>query len=280
MRIIALLLLTVIPFSCDKISAKEQPKFEKITSDENLKKGKITILGTFHFANTTDYSAIIIDDLNSKRRQTELETLVENLAKFKPTKILVEREPTLTDTLSRDLISFKNGNYELPNNEAYQIGFRLAKKLDLNKIYGIDYYLELGDEELVKYLNDNDLMGKFANILESANVWASKETKYLKNHTLGESLVNLNSSESDNFNRNLYLDGILSIAEKGNSPASDYVSNWYKRNIFIKKNIDDLIDENDRVLVIIGAGHSSILKDFYRNSKEVEYVDLINISEK
>jgi len=93
-------------------------------------------------------------------------------------------------------------------------------------------------------------------------------------------LANLNSSESDNFNRNLYLDGILSIAEKGNSPASDYVSNWYKRNIFIKKNIDDLIDENDRVLVIIGAGHSSILKDFYRNSKEVEYVDLINISEK
>ncbi|GFD77102.1 hypothetical protein KUL113_65220 [Tenacibaculum sp. KUL113] len=280
MRITVLFLLAIMLFSCESIIQKEQSKPKKIALKEDLKKGKISILGTFHFANTTDYSAIIIEDLNSSKRQLELKKLVENLAKFKPTKILVEREPILTDSLSKKLIDFKKGKYDLPNNELYQIGFRLAKKLNLNKIYGIDYHLELGDTELIEYLNEKKLMEEFANTLKSAKVWASKETEYLKTHTLGESLANLNTSESDNFNRNLYLDGILNISKNGNSPASDYVSNWYKRNIYIKKNIDDLINENDRVLVIIGAGHSAILKDFYRSSKNTEYVDLTNIGEK
>uniref|UniRef100_A0AB33KZV3 TraB/GumN family protein n=1 Tax=Tenacibaculum sp. Pbs-1 TaxID=3238748 RepID=A0AB33KZV3_9FLAO len=157
MRITVLFLLTIMLFSCESITQKEQSKPKKIALKEDLKKGKISILGTFHFANTTDYSAIIIEDLNSSKRQLELKKLVENLAKFKPTKILVEREPILTDSLSKKLIDFKKGKYELPNNELYQIGFRLAKELNLNKIYGIDYHLELGDTELIEYLNEKNL---------------------------------------------------------------------------------------------------------------------------
>jgi len=280
MKQILLSLSTLLLFSCKSTTQKEQSTFTRTATKEHFKKGKISILGTFHFANTSDYSAIIIEDLNSQKRQMEVTRLVNNLAKFKPTKILVEREPVLTDSLSNKLIDFKKGQYELPDNELYQIGFRLAKQLNLNKIYGIDYHLGLGDAELIQYLNKEERMDAFSNTLESARNWASKETEYLRTHTLGESLAKLNTSTSDNFNRNLYLDNILNISKHGNSPASDYVSNWYKRNIYIKKNIDDLIGKNDRVLVIIGAGHSAILKSFYRSSTSTEYVDLTNIAEK
>lgn len=67
------------------------------------------MLGTFHFTNTSDYSAIVIDDLDSEKRQSEL----ENLAKFKPTKILAERETSFTDTLVKRLADYKKGNDKL-----------------------------------------------------------------------------------------------------------------------------------------------------------------------
>jgi len=275
-----LLFLAIVVFSCkqtEKTGQKENGEINKnLNSENNI--SKITILGTFHFGNTTDYAEIVIDDLHSEKRQMELENLVENLAKFKPTKILVEREPSFTDTLTQRLAEYKKGNYKLPENEIYQLGFRLAKKLELDTIYGIDHQMGLGDEELGGYLKENGLMNKFAETLKLSEEWAKKQTEYLKNKTITESLANLNKKETDNFNRNLYVDGILNIAENGNSPASDYVANWYKRNIYIKKNIDDLIGKNDRVLVIIGAGHSAILKDFYRNSEKVEYVELNNIA--
>lgn len=235
---------------------------------------QICILGTFHFANTTDYSAIVVDSLSSERRQKEIKEIVSNLIEFSPTKILVERMPEFSDTLNQRLESFKKGEFKLPNNELYQIGFRLAKELNHNRIYGIDYEMGLGDEELIDYLTKENLMIKFQSTIGIAKEWANTHSKFLKENSLNEMLTILNSNDSENFNKNLYLDKILGITDKGNSPASEYVSNWWKRNIFIKKNIDDLISDSDRILVIIGAGHSSILKDFYRNSDAVNHVEI------
>lgn len=251
----------------------KQPKVNLDYQDQsNLP--QISILGTFHFSNTTDYSAIIIDSLDSRKRQQEIKDIVSRLIKFKPTKVLVEREPTYADTLNQRLAAFKAEKYTLPSNELYQIGFRIARQLDHSHIYGIDYKLDLGDEELVDYLSREQLIDQFQSIINSAQSWANTHSEYLKKHTIGETLILLNNKDSEIFNKALYLDNILNITELGNSPASDYVANWWKRNIYIKKNIDDLISETDRVLVIIGAGHSSLLKEFYKNSLKVQYIDI------
>ncbi|MFD0962817.1 DUF5694 domain-containing protein [Pseudofulvibacter geojedonensis] len=273
-----LILLFILIVSC-KQDVKIDLEKNNYIEVKKEKLPQISILGTFHFANTSDYSAIVIEDLDTQKRQSELNNLVDNLSKFRPTKILVEREPSFTDTLTLRLKEYKNGNYVLPKNELYQLGFRLAKKLDLDTIFGVDHQMGLGDQELVTFLQENQLMENFSEIIQAAKVWANQETEYLKTHTLGQTLENLNGLKSDKFNRNLYLESILNVTDKGNSPASNYVSNWYKRNIFIKKNIDDLIEENDRILLIIGAGHSSILKDFYRGSSKVNYVELNNLTE-
>ena len=279
-KTLLLFLSFIFTLSCNQKKKKELNENELTIHKKENKFAKISILGTFHFGNTSDYSSIVIEDLDSENRQLELDNLVEKLAKFKPTKILVEREPSYTDTLTQRLTEYKNGNFKLPNNEIYQLGFRLAKKLELDTIYGIDHQMGLGDQDLVEFLQNNQLMEKFSEIVKTAQDWANQETKFLKSHTLGESLERLNTSKSDDFNRSMYIDKILNITKSGNSPASDYVSKWYKRNIYIKKNIDDLIEKNDRVLVIIGAGHSAILKDFYKGSEKFEYVEISNIDKK
>lgn len=45
-------------------------------------------------------------------------------------------------------------------------------------------------------------------------------------------------------------------------------------------NIDKWIDSNDRVLVIVGAAHRAVLKDFYEDRTDVEYLEITNFLKK
>lgn len=55
---------------------------------------------------------------------------------------------------------------------------------------------------------------------------------------------------------------------------------WINRNLRIFKNIKDIdYEENDRILVLFGAGHISILRYFFECSPEFELVDFNKLVE-
>ena len=39
-------------------------------------------------------------------------------------------------------------------------------------------------------------------------------------------------------------------------------------------NIDSITESGDRILVLFGQGHTSILKGFYENRSDVKYIDI------
>lgn len=274
-KICILIGVVTLIFSCknEKQTITEEKTVSPISEISN-KQPVIAILGTFHFANTSDYSAIVLEDGFSPKRQKEMKEIVAQLAMYRPTKILVEREPSYTDTLNLQFSKYLNNEFELPINELYQIGFRLAKKLGHKKLYGIDKHMNLGDEDLVAHLNKHGLMDSFSTTIKNASTYGKKHTAYLKEHSIGKTLITINTKEGEDFNRNLYLDHILTSSELENAPSITYVTNWYKRNIHIKHNIDRITEKKDRILVIIGAGHSAILNDFYRNSNVIQYAEI------
>ena len=56
--------------------------------------------------------------------------------------------------------------------------------------------------------------------------------------------------------------------------GADLLTNWYKRNIRIFTNLNRIIESpTDRVLLIIGSGHSKILRDFAIDSPKTCLVD-------
>lgn len=139
-------------------SCKEQGNLEK--ENTNLKekntdtlsdpmefigkhKPKATVLGVFHFNNPglDDYKPKYGVDIFSSKRQAELANLIENVAEYNPTKILVEVARKESDSLlNHKYTNYLNGTFDISDkaDEIYQIGFRLAKKLGHDRIYASD----------------------------------------------------------------------------------------------------------------------------------------------
>ena len=74
-----------------------------------------------------------------------LEKIVSKIAKFQPDAIMVELTPEEQHWAHSLYKLYQNDQFDLKNFEygasgIYQIGFRLTKHLNLNHVYGIDFY--------------------------------------------------------------------------------------------------------------------------------------------
>lgn len=267
MKKIALTLTTVIfLFGFQKVYAQHANSTDTLP--------KIAILGTFHFAGTNDLAATTIDSIFSEKRQQELEDLTDKISRYQPTKILIEWEPKYKTETDEELNDYLEGNFTLKKNEVYQIGFRLAEKTGIKELYPIDYPMNLGDSLLEEYIVRKELLNDFQEFMINLQNYSQQESEYLKNNTLLDYFKKFNSDEADNWNRNLYLEALPKLSNETANPILEFASNWYKRNIFIMGEIDNVIEKDDRILVLIGSGHRAILKELYSNRSNVEYVEI------
>jgi hypothetical protein len=102
------------------------------------KKPAVLVLATYHMHNPgRDVINVQSDDVLTEKRQREIREFVNLLKRFKPTKIAVEM-PFGSGKLDEQYGRYLRGEYQLTRNEIDQIGFRLAKELNHQKIYGAD----------------------------------------------------------------------------------------------------------------------------------------------
>ncbi|MEM6699155.1 MAG: hypothetical protein AAF599_12205, partial [Bacteroidota bacterium] len=83
-------------------------------------KPTIAFLGTFHFAGSNDVLSLKIDDLTTDKRQGEIKDLVNALAAYEPTKIILEY-PYGDLELDSLYQSYLNGKHTLTINERQQL---------------------------------------------------------------------------------------------------------------------------------------------------------------
>ena len=101
---------------------------------------QVMVLGTFHFTGGgQDYVNSEVDDYLAPARQAEIEAVVERLAEFNPTRIVVELDPEAEDRFNAQYDAYRRGEHELTVNERQQIGMRLAARLGHDRHYAADY---------------------------------------------------------------------------------------------------------------------------------------------
>lgn len=238
-------------------------------------KTPIALLGVYHFSNPNlDQFNVKSDNVLSEKRQKELEALVKELARFKPTHIALEFNKN-DSALDKRYQEYLKGKYQLGPGESEQIGFRLARMLGHQHIYPVD------EPSIQLDFNPGELAAEFSPLLQQLSEYGNKVigqiNKWVQEKSIGGVLSQLNTPELDKLNIDLYYRFLLPIGKGNTQPGLEGVTSWYKRNLFILKHIKELIDidkPETRVLVIFGQGHTAMLKQFLQYSTEFDLVDI------
>src|SRR5262249_46910663 len=105
-------------------------------------KAQVMFLGVYHFANPNlDVVKSNFPDHLSEKKQQEIGEVLDLLAKFNPTKIVVEAPPEQT-SVQTNYQAYLKGEYKLRANEIEQIGYRLAQRLGHKQVYPADHRLD------------------------------------------------------------------------------------------------------------------------------------------
>lgn len=232
---------------------------------------QVLILGTYHMGGSTDYVQTSTDDVLSPRRQREIEALVDALAAFRPTRIMVEAPVALDSALNARYRRYAGGQDSLRRNEIDQIGFRLAKRLGHARLYAIDYSQDEDVGSVVGWAaqhGDTEFVGMVQGF--AARMQARSDSLYAL--TLTEHLRRLNSPAEDAMGQSAYL-RMARVGADSTYIGANVVAGRYARNLKIFANLARLAQPGDRVLVIYGASHGKLLRDFVRESSDLELVD-------
>src|SRR5262245_54059158 len=90
---------------------------------------RLLVVGTFHMeSDGSDMLQVTAPDVTTPARQREIDELVALLARFRPTKIAVER-PFGSTATREHYRRYLAGDDPLTRNEVDQLGFRLAKAM-------------------------------------------------------------------------------------------------------------------------------------------------------
>ena len=236
---------------------------------------KIEVLnfGTFHMSYTPDAHKVEFDEKDQKNRK-ETYQVAKLLADFKPTIICVEIIPEKNEELNGDYSSFikDKGHKAKFGGEIAIIAYEVGKLAGVKKIYGIDeqqtaaynYNIANELENQVDSVTYKSYMGKIMqefthidklSILEKLKVFNQKETL--------QKFINVNA------------DILTYSSTKGNFEGADEASKFYRRNLRIFSNLNQIpVTGQDRILLITGATHAAFLGELLQRSPKYKLVEV------
>ncbi|RAJ02422.1 hypothetical protein LX64_03436 [Chitinophaga skermanii] len=243
-------------------------------------KTKILLIGTIHFETPhTDEFELKTDNFLSPKRQLELEALTDILKRTNADKVMIEKPLKQQGTIDSLYNAYAQNKYKLTLSEREQIGFRLAKKLNLQHINCIDaFYGMTRDSLLGVTAKEKNQLYLFNDLKTHGNELLKEIDSVLKRNSITEVLKFINTKELLQKNLAIYLQYIVKIGAGDNYIGAEAVSEWYLRNLAIYSNIITQINANDKYVVLIfGQGHIPILKHLLQNNNDFELVEVNSV---
>jgi hypothetical protein len=235
---------------------------------------QVLILGAFHFANpNADYAKFEGIDVLTATRQQEIHAVVAQLARFRPTKIAVEGEPSESASINANYRRYLAGTFTLTRNEMHQLGFRLAAQLHLPALYPVDFQLPMRIDSVMAYaqLHDTAFAGRFQRTIATVVQLLDRKQR---EESIGANLRFLNEPATLLLAQQPYAD-MATVGAGDTYVGARVVAQWYERNLRLFANLANIAEPGDRVLLIIGQGHAPILRDLVHSNASMQLVEAL-----
>jgi hypothetical protein len=259
--LLRVLLVATLPFAALSADAKTPADLPAAEASTATEPAQVMLMGMFHFANPgLDMVKSGVIDVMTPPNQAYLEELSQRLAGFEPTDVLTECSPADQPQYDQQFRGFLEGSFELPSNETYQVGFRVAKRAGLAGVTCFDENtVGWNAKPMFDYMDahDPDTRKAVQARFETLSAEQGREQATL---SLPELLKLASDPARDAENKALYL--LTNAVGAGDGFAgADASASWWQRNFRMYANIQTAAAPGRRVIVIAGQGHTAILKD-------------------
>lgn len=234
---------------------------------------EVMILGTYHFDNPgRDLHNARIDSVLTPGKQAQLEAVVEGLARFRPTAVAVERVAIdQTTMLDHRFPAFTPDQLLTNADERVQIGYRLAHREGLTRVYAIDE--QEGDGEPTYF--------PFEAVHDWAQANGGAEALTAMHATIAAKVADLEQRQRtrDVGSVLAFMNGPVPAAEDkafhyalmqfggGDAqPGAVLNGRWFTRNAEIFARLMQAAQPGDRIVVVYGAGHASWLREMVQTT--------------
>jgi len=270
-----LALLCSVLFGIPLYSQEDTLSKISLLNYDYLPRSRVMIVGTFHFDQESHY-----DELSAKN-QMEIQKLASALAAFKPTKVVVEKEPRHSNLLNQRYQQYLMGALSMDTlaNEVYQLGFRIAGMMGHDSLYLFDDKTPfIGSLEGFSFEGFNEYAERadrgFYDVYKEdiINVYTQNQ-KQLNHLSLYEHLMWLNSPAASATNAQRMHLYELRVGIQKSWMGPDWLGRWYRRNIRMMANVVKFhTPPDDRILIIVGDNHKWILEQLFEFSPEFEVI--------
>ena len=224
---------------------------------------EVIILGTYHMANPGhDIHNLKADDVLVDKRQRELADVATGLAKFKPTKVVVE-QPVDNGAPAKlpKYHDYLDGKMADSRNEVVQLGFRLAKQMKLADVWGIDVDGDFPFEAVQKFAEAGhpQLAKQLAGLGAEVERMLKGLEDTLKAGTVSQGLRYMNDPKRI-VDGNAFYSTLLLYGAGNEQPGAVLLTAWEGRNNQICARLMQPAQPVDRIVVLYGSGHAFLLR--------------------
>jgi hypothetical protein len=240
---------------------------------------EVLVLGTYHLDNPRrDLHNVDVDDVLQPKRQRELEALADALARFRPTKILIER--VSEDLVDPGFAAFTPEALGEQRDERVQIAYRLAHKLRHRRVYAINEREGPGEPDyfpfpkVEAYAKAHGQEAHLRRLMDEAAAATRATGARQARASIPDLLIDYNRDDGPLSGIGPYYE-ILRIGGIEDQPGAELNAMWYMRNAKIFAKLMKVAEAGDRLLVVYGGGHGFWLRHFARHTPGFRNVDAI-----
>lgn len=244
--------------------------FTGFGQEKNNNKIKVLNFATFHLSDSSDAISSSVN-INNPEVKKEIDKIVNKLVEFKPTIICVEVPVASSEGTNRIYQKYKTDQSNTTNwsEEINAIAFEVGRISGVENIYGIDSKLMFDYPKLLSLAEES----------ESIKNYKDEYVKDIKRINDAEILTKFKMYNTDKFKSEAldFYNTLAVMHTPENHEGAKIIADFYKRNLMMYSNFNDVPKtKEDRVLIILGGTHSAYLDFFMRNHPVYDLVDPID----